>query len=365
MWNKVVELLKDPSYKQLGIAVCVSAILHALLFGGFDFKLPNLKDDVYPIEARIQIAKVVIPQTQKPKEDVLIPKLAPVEMLKPVDGPKIENKIRPEEIIEAPLVEPAPDAVTTVEYSSLAEEQNHASELELLQDEQQQRDAGLIINENAYQYVETDFDVHTEVDGNAQGTATITYSLLNGRYQLSWFTKGTGLAALLFPSLLQNSEGELTKSGLQPSRYMYQFGNNTDKTRTANFDWQAKKITSLTSKGSNVEDLPDGTQDLLSFMYQFMHVEPLQQMQINIATGKKMATYDYSFVGEENINSKIGELKTIHIVHNGNELDEKTELWLATDYQFIPVKIRKIEKNGKVVEMIVTRIATSRPKVEQ
>ena len=231
--------------------------------------------------------------------------------------------------------------------------------------ERLQREVGLVINESAYQYVETDFDVRTEVGGSAQGTSTITYSLAGNRYQLSWLTRGTGIAALLFPDLLQNSEGELTKTGLQPSRYLYQFGNNSDKKRTVDFDWQTKKVISLTSKGSNIEDLPDGTQDLLSFMYQFMYVAPLQQMQINIATGKKLSIYDYSFVGEENLNSSIGELKTMHIVHQGNEMDERTELWLAMDYQFVPVKIRKIEKNGKVVEMAVKRINTARPIVEQ
>jgi hypothetical protein len=98
-------------------------------------------------------------------------------------------------------------------------------------------------------------------------------------------------------------------------------------------------------------------------MYQFMYVAPLQKMQIYIATGKKLTTYDYSFEGEENINTTLGELKAIHITHSGNDADEKAELWLAIDYQYVPVKIRKIDKNGKVVEMVATRINTNRPVV--
>ncbi len=368
MWNKIAEILQDPSYKRLGIAVFVSAILHALLFGGFDFRLPNLKDDTYPIEARIQQHKSAAPQLEKTKEEAIAPKSAlakppkSTEVPKAVE-PKVEEVAASEKITETP-VEPALGAVKALEDISNSQQQTENVEPQDVA-EKQQSDAGLVINENAYQYVETDFDVRTEVDGSAQGVARITYNLVNGRYQLSWLTKGIGLAALLFPDLLQNSEGGLTKAGLQPNRYLYQFGSNTDKSRTVNFDWQAKKVTSLTSKGSNVEDLPDGTQDLLSFMYQFMHVTPLQQMHINIATGKKLSTYDYSFEGEETINSGLGELKAIHIVHSGNDADERTELWLAVDYQYIPVKIRKIEKNGKVVEMVVKHINTSRPKVEQ
>ena len=61
------------------------------------------------------------------------------------------------------------------------------------------------------------------------------------------------------------------------------------------------------------------------------------------------------------MNSALGELKTIHILHSGSNEEEKTELWLAIDYQYVPVKIRKIDSNGKVVEMQATRITTTRP----
>jgi hypothetical protein len=223
-----------------------------------------------------------------------------------------------------------------------------------------------VINENAYQYIETDFDVRTKIDGSAVGKAKITYNLLDGsHYQLKWLTEGRGLAALLFPDLLQTSEGLLIKTGLQPSQYLYQFGNKADKTRTANFDWLNKIITLQTAKSTQMVNLGEGTQDMLSFMYQFMFVAPLQAMQISITTGKKLAIYDYSFEGEVNITSALGELKTMHIVHSGAESDDKTELWLALDYQYVPVKIRKIEKNGNVVEMLATRINTNRPTINQ
>ena len=80
---------------------------------------------------------------------------------------------------------------------------------------------------------------------------------------------------------------------------------------------------------------------------------------------KKLSTYEYSFEGEENFNSSLGELKAIHITHSGVDSDEKTELWLAIDYQYLPVKIRKIEKNGNVVELEATRINTNRPTVNK
>ena len=51
-----------------------------------------------------------------------------------------------------------------------------------------------------------------------------------------------------------------------------------------------------------------------------------------------------------------------HISRTGQE-DAKDDLWLAidklaTDKEYLPIKIRKTEKDGSVIEQIVTRINT-------
>jgi Protein of unknown function (DUF3108) len=362
MWNKIVELMQDPSYKRLGFALIASVVLHIFLLGGLDLTLPNLKKEMHLIEARIQMPKPVVKQVDALKpEETVAPKPASIEPLKPVAEPKTEEVIEPstqEDTVAA--LETIPQVTPPVEPPQVVLAENGA--LESPQEMPQSADMGLVINENAYQFVETDFDVRTKIDGSAEGKAKITYNLIDGNhYQLKWLTEGRGFAALIFPDLLQISEGFLIATGLQPSSYLYQFGNKTEKTRTVNFDWLNKKVTMQTSKGIKTEDLTEGAQDLLSFMYQFMYVAPMQNLQIPIATGKNLRIYDYSFEGEENINSSLGEIKTMRIMHSGIDTDEKTELWLAIDYQYVPVKIRKIEKNGDVVEMVATRINSNRP----
>ncbi len=369
MWNKLAQLLQDPSYKRLGLALLVSVILHSMLFGSLSFALPSLKKEMHVIEARIQMPKAVpkpVEAAVQEPEPVVVKAESAVE-------PKIEEVTEPESVAEPT---PEPVAETTPNLEVRAEPLASVAELKAepmaernrfpiaIDDQAQPADIGLVINENAYQYVETDFEVRTEVDGSAQGTAKIVYNLgANQQYQLNWLTKPKGVAAIFIGELLQTSEGALTKTGLQPSAYLYQFDNKVDKTRTANFDWQTKKVILQTTRGTKTADLPDGAQDLLSFMYQFMHVAPLQTMQIAITNGKKMDLYDYKFEGEEQVNSPLGELKTIHIVHNTNGEEDKTELWLATDYQYLPVKIRKTEADGKVYELVATHINTSRPAV--
>jgi len=92
-----------------------------------------------------------------------------------------------------------------------------------------------------------------------------------------------------------------------------------------------------------------------------MFVEPFHKMQISVTNGKKLGIYDYSFEGEEMVPTKMGNLNTFHILRLSAEGDEKTELWLALDYQHVPVKIRKTEKEGKVYELLISSLKTEKP----
>ncbi len=367
MWNKFVEILQEPAFRRLGIAIVISTALHTVFFGNMDFSLPTLKKEMHLIEARIQMPKVVPQKLETPPLEMPQPEEIAIAEPKPIIEASPTANI--DELSLVPEAKPEVSASDTVEATPKPEPivpPQSNDELLATEEPVQPVDMGLVINENAYQYIETEFDVRTAIDGSTEGKAKITYNLVeNNQYQISWLTEGIGIMALLFPELLQTSEGELTKSGLQPNHYLYQFGKKADKTRSASFDWQAKKVNLKTAKGVKTEDLPEGTQDLLSFMYQFMYVAPLQQMQLPIVNGKKLSIYDYSFEGEEQVNSPLGELRTLHILHSGSNEEDKTELWLAIDYQYAPVKIRKIESDGSMVEMLATRISTNRPVISQ
>ncbi len=94
-------------------------------------------------------------------------------------------------------------------------------------------------------------------------------------------------------------------------------------------------------------------------MYQFMFTPPLESNAINITNGKTLRNYNYHFEGEEIIYSKFGALNAIHLIKSSANNEEKTELWLATDYKNLPIKIRKTEKNGSIIEQVITQINTT------
>jgi hypothetical protein len=228
-------------------------------------------------------------------------------------------------------------------------------------------DAEKIINLEAYKYVETEFDVRTDpgakVDSRPDGHAKIIYQVLpsGDQYKLESIIQPIGLASLAIPDLLQTSEGSISELGLQPSNYLYQFGDKKDKTYRASMDWASAKLQLQTSKGTKEMPVVSGMQDMLSFMYQFMFIPPPQDMQLHITNGKKLDIYQYFFTGEVTIDTRMGKLRTVHIYRDNDDGDERSELWLAIDYQYVPVKIRKTEAENKVYELLVTRINTQLP----
>ena len=349
--------------KGLLVAILISFLLHLFLLGQSNFSLPAIDNEHFLIDARLVLPKPTISKV-KPRE-----LKKPVQPLKQ-EPPQAKPESEPESIIEPSeaaeelvKADPIPLPVT----ADAVEQETPADNSPEMVDSVPQ-DSGLIVNPHPYKYVETDFDVRTDInaklDSSSVGNAKIIYQIAKSGegYELISLIQAKGLAALVIPDLLQKSDGYFTDKGLLPMNYLYQFGDKKDRTYIAKFDWVANKLTMHTAKGDKQVVLVDGAQDLLSFMYQFMFVPPLQNMQLAITNGKKLDTYDYSFEGEEVIQTKMGDVKTIHLLRTSGE-EEKDELWLALDYQYVPVKIRKTEKDNKVYELLATSLKTEKPPI--
>jgi len=344
------------SYRRLAIALVLSLLLHLFLIGKFYFKLPDLNEERHVIEARLVLPKPVKAKSPVVATPIVKPDVLPAPPPQPKEMPAEDAPLAPEALSQAQAV-PTPQPAEPLPPSDAV-----VSNVEPDVADNQIEETGLIVNKNPYKYVETEFDVYTDkepkLSSNPAGKAEMLFQILpNGeQYQIKSLVQLKGLAALFIPDLIQTSDGYLDRAGLLPVHYLYQFGDKKNKTYSADFDWESKKINLHSEKGDQKLALAEGTQDLLSFMYQFMFVAPLQNMQLSITNGKKIGVYEYSFEGEETIATKMGDLNTIHILRMAAEGEKKTELWLALDYQYVPVKIRETEKDGNVFELLATSL---------
>lgn len=348
-------------HRKLLLAVLPSLFLHLLLVTALSVDLPQTDNDVDMIEARLvnlEPAKAItsaVPQAEINQAK----KSVPTPVHRTASKPKVaEPEMQPSNIANTETSNLGTLSSATLNMRAM--ENMDANQQQKTDEGNAQSLAEMELEKVIYTQVEAEFEVRRGNDSAPAGITKISFNLdKNKRYTLLSQTEAKGLASLFFSNLLQKSEGSVTDSGLRPDFYSYQYGGiSAKKLQTANFDWEKSILTLRNAKGESSMKLTDGTQDFLSFMYQFMYMPPLNNLQITMTNGKKLRTYDYAFEGEEIITSKFGELKTIHLLKSSVD-DEKTELWLATDYQYLPVKIRKTEKDGTVIEQLISKLSTS------
>jgi hypothetical protein len=175
-------------------------------------------------------------------------------------------------------------------------------------------------------------------------------------YKLESVTEGVGLAALFGKRVLK-SEGVVTEEGLVPKHFEQHQGDNEKKSVYADFDWQKNQL-SMKSKGNlTSEALSKGTQDLLSFSYQWMFTSPiLDEMTLAVTTGKKIRSYSYKVIERDvNLAVEAGQFKSLHLVSaNPDGKGNEKEFWLAIDRFYLPIKIIQRDENGNVIEQTVT-----------
>lgn len=356
--------LRIAQNKSLLIAAFISLALHTLLLSNYSISLPSDIENLTSINVRLVKA---LPE-KKPIKPTTQTRPNPITQKPPTpnkEGPTPDSKVPASPLsTEAPNINPSDaDNQTNTEAINPPQSEDLLAEntIENITATETASSANTHIT-TAYQYVKTEFEVTRGDDSGVLGITQITFNMdvRRSTYQLTSITEAKGVASLFLSKLEQYSEGNVDEKGLKPNYYAYQYGNNSEKNQYARMSWTDGVIEMTSKKGKKSEPLPDGTQDFLSFMYQFMFTPPLNSMQITMTNGKYLRTYTYSFEGEETITTKLGDLKTLHLLKSGDN-QEKTEVWLALDYQNIPVRVRKTEKDGEVLEQTVTTISTTRP----
>lgn len=363
MRNKWLPSADYSTLLRAALALTLSVLLHLILLGQLNLKFTFLEPENQVVEIRLSD-----PVKKRPSVTPPVAVDAPPARSAQQQKPEQESQQKPE--IAQPQVLPAsPDVTQQPEVAELPP--SAAIETaELAQDAAPAQSASLpasamplpVLEEPPLpplQLVESEFDILRGAEGTKIGQTSVRYALAaDDSYVLESISEAKGLASIFIPGkLLQRSEGKLTAEGLKPSNFIYQYG-GSDRAQLASFDWEKRKLTLTTSKGVQTTVLPADAQDLMSFMYQFMFVPPLQEMLLNITNGKRIKAYAYSFAGEEELSTKIGNLRVMHLENTNDDGDEKNELWLAVDYRYLPVKIRKTEKDGSVIEQIITSIKT-------
>jgi hypothetical protein len=192
-----------------------------------------------------------------------------------------------------------------------------------------------------------------EIKGEVKG---FPYSV---NAELVWMQDGTTYNArmemshFLLGSRVQTSTGQLTRNGLEPTR----FGDKVRSEVAAHFVRDKNKV----SFSANTPDVPlqSGAQDQLSVFIQLAALfagDPKGFAQGSTlpfqAIGPRSAESWVFTVGtQETLEMPGGAISAVRLWRDPTgEFDPKAEIWLAPDVGYLPVRIRLTQPNGDFVD---------------
>lgn len=180
-----------------------------------------------------------------------------------------------------------------------------------------------------------------------------TFTMASGKYRIESTTHADGVATLLTKDRITRlSTGQVTKEGLKPQLYEEKRMSDTKikSAATARFDWAQKKLNLEHGDKSEQVPLPAGTLDWSALFYQFLFRAPRKDLvTVTLTDGKRIETYDYRFADDADITTAAGNFQTAHYVHTSKEGERKTEIWLAKNKSYFPVRLTQQEE-GNVIE---------------
>lgn len=179
------------------------------------------------------------------------------------------------------------------------------------------------------------------------------------RYTLTSTTRAVGLVAMFNPGrILISSEGMVGARGLQPLRFSDQRENHENKDRQALLDWNNKSLTLIQQATRTTVALPEGTQDRLSAMYQFMFLSLQADTTLDfpMTNGGKLDNYHYIITRGELLKTPAGEFNTLYLDSQAKKGESRTEVWLATQQYNIPCKMIITEANGDQLTQILSKL---------
>jgi len=192
------------------------------------------------------------------------------------------------------------------------------------------------------------------------GRTTQQWKIEGTRYQLASRSETTGLIDFFRPQhRTYLSRGELTPAGLRPETFLMSRdrGRGIEEAR-AQFDWRNASVTLGPVTAQRAHPLPPDAQDLLSFIYQLAIDPPsVGRHHVSVTNGTRLASYVLDVLPEQKIETPLGVLRALPIRQVRSRGIESVDVWLATEYRHLPVRVRFYGRDGEPAgEQIVSEI---------
>ena len=191
-----------------------------------------------------------------------------------------------------------------------------------------------------------------ERDGQLFANVTEHFTQDGQEYKIESVTQGIGIYALLGKRELK-SNGIVTKQGLKPLHFESLQSNSAKRTLINDFDWENHLLNMQVKGRQREEALQEGTQDLLSIMYQFMFKPPTQPVfAIPLTIGKKLSVTDFTVTTKtQDLKTKAGSFNVVTLTERNT--DEPKIIYLAKGRHYLPVKVVMYDDGAKFEQNLI------------
>jgi len=204
--------------------------------------------------------------------------------------------------------------------------------------------------------VQVTYDIYKS--GMQIGRIEEVFAQSKDRYTITSTTRATGLLAIFKPGrIIISSSGLVDAHGLRPLNFNDLREGEESMNRSAEFDWNARQLTLIHQTQRTAMPLPDGTQDRLSAMYQFMFL-PLAKadtLSFNMTNGKKLDVYNYRITPDQSVTVPLGTFKALYVASVPESGSSRTEIWLAAEHANFPYKMVITDPDGGKLSQVLTK----------
>ncbi len=330
---------------RLALAALVSVALHGLVISREWLPVPQPESATRLLLARLSLPPAIKPAAPKPR--VRDPRRAaptpPIPVLaaaSPLALPETRPEVAPAEIVADEPVEPEPPQKIALAVESTAP-----------------------IAHNLPRRGRITYTLVYGDDRSPVGRVVQSWEAENGVYRITSDAETSGIVELFRPQRLRYlSQGKITREGLRPDSFlMSRTRRGQTEAAQARFDWSASSLDYGLAREPQQAPLPTGTQDLMSLIYQHAVMPPVPgRFRVPVTTGSRFDIYEIEVTPEESIETPIGTLRALPVKQLPKQGMESIQIWLATEFRYLPVLIRHYDREGRFSgEQVVSEIRIS------
>lgn len=173
-------------------------------------------------------------------------------------------------------------------------------------------------------------------------------------------THTTGLYSLVRKDrIVEESLWQVADGALRSLAYTYtRSGGSRDRNVAVQFNWDTRRITNTINGESWL--MPAVPQVVDKLLYQFALMSDLRsgnsELKYTVADGGKIKIYEIEPLGEESVKTPLGKLQSKKFRHQKLGDDRITTLWCAPQFQYLPVQVEYLEKDGSRVMVVLQSV---------